>query len=151
MFQYTQWTSSANCTAGNDSSPPTVNTIANEEDLVSLEGDTIFHKIIRRELPADIVFEDEHVMAFKDINAAAPHHILIIPKTVSIESLRSAKDDDAQLLGRMLLCARNIAADIGLNDSGYRIVLNSGEAACQTVFHIHMHLLGGRDFTWPPG
>ena len=118
---------------------------------MSLEGDTIFHKIIRREIPAEIVFEDQDVLAFKDINAVAPHHILVIPKTVSIESLRSAKEEDAELLGKMLLAARRIAADLGLDDSGYRVVINSGEQACQTVFHIHMHLLGGREFTWPPG
>ena len=118
---------------------------------MSLEGTTIFHRIIRGEIPAQIVYEDESVLAFRDINAVAPDHVLFIPKTKSIPRLADIQAIDCELLGRMLLAVRTVAEQLGLSESGFRVVLNSGEGAGQTVFQLHMHLLGGRDFSWPPG
>ena len=112
--------------------------------------DTIFSKIIRKEIPADIVFESETLLAFKDINPQAPVHILIIPKKV-MRDVSAAEDQDAALLGELLLCARDIAREQNLEEGGYRLVINTGAKAGQTVFHLHLHLLAGRDFDWPPG
>lgn len=112
--------------------------------------DTIFSKIIRKEIPAEIVFESEDLIAFRDINPQAPVHILVVPKK-TIAGISAAGDADQVLLGRMLLAARDIAAKEGLNASGYRLVINNGERAGQSVFHLHLHILGGRDFGWPPG
>jgi histidine triad (HIT) family protein len=109
---------------------------------------TLFEKIIARQIPADIVYEDEHTIAFRDINAQAPTHVLVVPKRV-IPRLDAAEDADAELLGRCLLTVGRVAAQAGL--SGYRVVINNGEEAGQTVFHLHLHLLGGRRFRWPPG
>ncbi|MCL4147803.1 UNVERIFIED_CONTAM: hypothetical protein GTU68_027784, partial [Idotea baltica] len=117
----------------------------------SLEGDSIFHKIIRKEIPAEIVYEDQDILAFKDVNPVAPTHILIIPKAKSIESLRSVDPSDCELLGQMLLVAKDIAKESGCDENGYRIVINAGEGAGQTVFQLHMHLLSGRELQWPPG
>lgn len=111
-------------------------------------SDTIFAKIIRGELPADKVYEDDDVLAFKDIHPAAPVHILVIPKK-PIVNLYDAGDEDALVLGKVLLAARKVAEDQDLD--GFRLVINNGEAAGQTVFHIHAHVLGGRDLSWPPG
>lgn len=110
--------------------------------------ETIFSKIIRREIPAKIVFENDDVLAFNDINPQAPTHILIIPKK-PIKDVASSKDGDSDLLGKLLLAARDIAKEFGL--SSYRIVTNNGADAGQSVFHLHLHLLGGRQFSWPPG
>jgi len=110
--------------------------------------DTLFAKIIRREIPAEIVYEDEHVLAFRDINPQAPVHILVIPKR-PIPQLAAATDGDQALLGHWLLTARHIAAAQGLE--GYRIVINNGSEGGQTVFHLHLHILGGRLMAWPPG
>ena len=110
---------------------------------------TLFKRIIDREIPADIVYEDELSLAFRDINPQAPTHILIIPKK-EIVSVAEATEDDAQLLGHLLIVARKLAEQLNLT-SGYRIVTNSGRDAGQTVFHLHVHLLGGRPFGWPPG
>ena len=112
-------------------------------------SETIFSKIIRREIPADIVFEDDLCLAFRDVNPQAPTHILIIPKK-PIPKLAEATDEDRTLLGHLLLKTRDIAADLGLGDA-YRIAINNGEEAGQTVFHLHLHLLAGRPFSWPPG
>lgn len=112
--------------------------------------DTVFHKIIRREIPATIVFEDERVIAFRDINPVAPVHILVVPKK-TIPSLREASPEDGDLLGYLFLTASQIARDEGISESGYRVVVNSGEHGGQSVFQLHLHLLGGRDFPWPPG
>lgn len=112
--------------------------------------DTIFSKIIRREIPANIVYENERVLAFRDISPKAPTHILIIPK-VLIKDIASAKPEQQNLLGEMLLVAKELASKEGLEGKGYRLVINNGESAGQTVFHLHLHLLGGRDFSWPPG
>ncbi len=112
-------------------------------------GDTLFGKIIRREIPADIVYEDDLCLAFRDIAPQAPVHILLIPKQ-PIPKLAEAQAEDQQLLGHLLLTVKRIAEQEGLTD-GYRTVINTGERGGQTVFHLHIHLLGGRDLTWPPG
>ena len=112
-------------------------------------SETIFDKIIRKEIPADIVYEDELCLAFKDVNPQAPIHILIIPKK-AIAKVADANNDDQNVLGHMLLMAGKIAKDLGVNDA-FRLVVNNGEEAGQTVFHLHIHLLAGRDFSWPPG
>lgn len=111
---------------------------------------TIFERIIAREIPADIVYEDDQCLAFRDISPQAPHHILIIPKRV-IPRLGEATETDAPLLGHMLIVAGRIADAEGLKDSGFRLVINHGRDGGETVPHLHMHLLGGRQLTWPPG
>ena len=111
---------------------------------------TIFQKIIDKEIPAKIVFEDEHVLAFRDINPQAPVHVLVIPKR-PIASLAEAQDDDRELLGRLLLAARDVARQEGLDEGGYRIVANTGDNGGQTVDHLHIHVFGGRRMGWPPG
>ena len=111
--------------------------------------ETIFDKIIRKEIPADIVYEDELCLAFKDVNPQAPIHILIIPKK-AIAKVTDAKNDDQNVLGHMMLMAGKIAEDLGVKDA-FRLVVNNGEEAGQTVFHLHIHLLAGRSFSWPPG
>ncbi len=112
--------------------------------------DTIFSKIIRKEIPAQIVFESETVLAFRDIQPQAPTHILIIPKT-PIKNLSTANAEQQALLGELLLTASNLAREFKLEQGGYRVVINNGEQAGQTVFHLHMHLMAGRSFDWPPG
>jgi histidine triad (HIT) family protein len=112
-------------------------------------ADTLFSKIIDREIPAEIVFEDDLCLAFRDINPQAPVHILIIPKK-PIAKLTDAADGDRELLGHMLLAANAIAKQQDIGDA-YRLVVNNGAAAGQSVFHLHIHILGGRSFTWPPG
>jgi histidine triad (HIT) family protein len=112
-------------------------------------SDTIFSKIIRKEIPADIVYEDDLTLAFRDVNPQAPVHILIIPKQ-PIVSIDTATDADADLLGKLLLTTKRVATQQGL-DEGYRIVINTGKDGGQTVFHLHLHLLGKRIMTWPPG
>jgi len=110
---------------------------------------TIFKKIIDREIPADIVYEDELCMAFNDVSPQAPVHILVIPKK-EIVSLAEADDDDVALLGHLLVAVKKIAAEQGL-DNGYRTIINTGQGVGQTVFHLHVHLMGGRSLNWPPG
>jgi histidine triad (HIT) family protein len=111
--------------------------------------DTIFGKIIRREIPADIVHEDELCLAFKDINPQAPVHILVIPKQ-AIAKLSDAESDDHRLMGHLLLTAKRVAEKAGLGN-GYRVVINTGNDGGQTVDHLHLHILGGRQMQWPPG
>lgn len=106
--------------------------------------DTIFGKIIRREIPADIVFEDDHVLAFKDVNPQAPVHLLIIPKNEAIPTLNDAGERHQMLLGHMLLTASKLAAEHGIAESGYRLIMNCNEEGGQTVYHLHLHLVGGR-------
>ena len=113
-------------------------------------GDTIFGKIIRKEIPAEVVHETETVLAFRDISPVAPSHILIIPKK-PISSVASATQEDKELLGELLLEAAAIARREGLEEDGYRIVTNIGRNGGQTVFHLHLHILGGRPCLWPPG
>ena len=115
-----------------------------------MTSDTIFSKIIRREIPANIVYESETVLAFTDINPQAPTHVLIIPKK-SLRDLHSAMPEDKTLLGELLFAAGEVAKSFGLLNDGYRIVINNGAQAGQTVFHLHLHVLGGRNFDWPPG
>ena len=112
-------------------------------------GDTLFGKIIRREIPADIVYEDEHLLAFRDINPQAPIHVLLIPKK-EIPRLVDATAEDAALLGHLMLTANKIAQQLGVGDA-FRLAVNNGADAGQSVFHLHLHILAGRAFTWPPG
>lgn len=112
-------------------------------------SDTIFTKIINREISADIVYEDDRALAFKDINPQAPTHILVIPKK-PIPQLAQAEEGDQDLLGHLLLIVKQIAAQAGL-DNGYRVVINNGSDGGQTVDHLHLHILGGRSMQWPPG
>lgn len=112
-------------------------------------SDTIFSKIINREIPADIVYEDNRALAFNDINPQAPTHILVIPKK-PIPQLAFAEDTDQDLLGHLLLIVKQVAAEAGLQN-GYRVVLNNGTDGGQTVDHMHFHILGGRSMQWPPG
>jgi len=112
-------------------------------------SETIFDKIISKEMSAEIVYEDDECLAFKDVNPQAPIHILIIPK-ISIAKIADADTDDQSMLGHLLLKAGEIAEDLGVKDA-FRLVINNGEEAGQTVFHLHVHLLAGRPFNWPPG
>lgn len=111
--------------------------------------DTLFQKIIDREIPADIVYEDDTSLVFKDINPVAPVHLLIIPKK-HIDKISNAKKEDQNLMGHLLLVAVKVARQLGIEDS-FRLVVNNGEGAQQSVFHLHIHLISGREFTWPPG
>jgi len=111
---------------------------------------TLFERIIAREIPADIVYEDEHVLAFRDINPAAPVHVLVVPKLL-ITGVAAAEPRHAELLGRVLLAAAEVARRECLEDGGYRLVINNGVDAGQSVFHLHCHVLGGRKLSWPPG
>ncbi|WP_040548770.1 histidine triad nucleotide-binding protein [Pedosphaera parvula] len=111
---------------------------------------TLFEKIIARQIPADIVYEDDLVLAFRDIKPGAPAHALIVPKKV-IPRIADAKPDDAKLLGHLLLKAAEVADKLGVKDSGYRLVINNGPHAGESVPHLHCHILGGRDLAWPPG
>ncbi len=113
--------------------------------------DTLFGKIIRREIPADIVFEDDDVLGFRDINPQAPLHVLFIPKRQPLPTLDAASEADAPLLGKLLLTAAAFARSEGYADSGYRCVLNCNRDGGQTVYHLHVHLLAGRPLHWPPG
>ena len=108
----------------------------------------LFCRIVRREIPATLVHEDEHTLAFRDIDPKAPTHVLVIPK-VHVPSLDEASD--AEMLGRLMLVAKSLAAAEGIASEGYRTVVNTGANAGQTVFHIHLHLLAGRGLAWPPG
>ena len=110
---------------------------------------TLFEKIINREIPADIVYEDELSLAFKDIKPQAPTHILIIPKK-PIEKLSDASIEDQALLGHLMLVAGKIAEQLNL-DNTFRIIINNGAGAGQSVFHLHLHLMSGRPLSWPPG
>jgi histidine triad (HIT) family protein len=112
--------------------------------------DTLFAKIARGEIPAQIVYQDEAVTAFHDINPVAPTHILIVPNKI-IPTMNDATDDDAALLGRLLLTAQKLARQVGVAEDGYRLVLNCNPDGGQSVYHLHIHLLGGRKMTWPPG
>lgn len=112
--------------------------------------DCIFCKIIGGEIPSEKVYEDDDVFAFRDINAKAPLHVLIIPKK-HIGMINDLAEQDSETVGKLFLAAKKIAADEGYSEDGYRVVMNCGEAAGQTVFHIHLHLLAGRTLTWPPG
>lgn len=113
-------------------------------------GDTIFGKIVRREIPADIVYENDDVLAFKDLNPQAPVHVLFVPKR-ALATLNEATSADAELLGKLMLAAADYAKAQGFDQEGYRVVVNCNEHGGQTVFHLHLHLLAGRRMHWPPG
>jgi histidine triad (HIT) family protein len=113
-------------------------------------SDTIFSKIIRREIPADIVYEDEEILAFRDINAQAPTHVLFIPRR-PISTLNALEETDAVLVGKLVLAATGYAKSQGFSEDGYRLVINCNDLGGQTVFHLHLHLLAGRQMQWPPG
>ena len=111
--------------------------------------ETIFSRIIRREIPAEIVYEDDLAIAFKDVNPQAPTHILVIPKE-RIAQLADVESKEHALMGHLLLTVKRVAKLTGLNN-GYRVVINTGSDGGQTVNHLHLHILGGRQMTWPPG
>lgn len=110
---------------------------------------TIFSKIIEREIPADIVYEDEFCVAFRDVNPQAPTHVLLVPRK-EIPRLVDASPDDAMLLGHLMLAASKVAQQLGVQDA-FRLTVNNGAGAGQSVFHLHLHILAGRAFHWPPG
>ncbi len=112
-------------------------------------SDTLFKKIIDREISAEIIYEDDNCLVFKDINPVAPIHVLIIPK-IQIEKVSDAIKSDQDILGHLMLVAGEVARDLGVEDA-FRLVVNNGSGAQQTVFHLHIHLIAGREFTWPPG
>lgn len=114
------------------------------------EKDCLFCKILAGDIPADVVYESETAIAFRDINPQAPTHVLIIPRK-HIATINDLEEDDQAIVGSLYSAAKEIANQEGFADIGYRAVMNCNEAAGQTVFHIHLHLLGGRAFTWPPG
>ncbi|KAJ8287288.1 hypothetical protein GJAV_G00049820 [Gymnothorax javanicus] len=113
-------------------------------------GDTIFGKIIRKEIPATILYEDDQCIAFKDVAPQAPVHFLVVPKK-PIPQLSKAEDEDTALLGHLMTVGKKCAAEQGLQQKGYRVVLNEGPDGGQSVYHIHLHILGGRQMNWPPG
>ncbi len=113
-------------------------------------ADTIFAKILRGDLPADIVHEDELCIAFRDINPQAPVHVLVIPRK-EMQSINEMSDADEGLVGHLFSVARELATQLGVSETGFRLVINNGIDAGQTVSHLHVHLLGGRSLTWPPG
>lgn len=113
-------------------------------------SDTLFTKIIKREIPAKIEYEDDFVLAFHDIEPQAPLHVLIVPKK-QIPTINDLSENDIELMGRIVYAAKIIAKNNGISDDGYRLVFNCNKGAGQSVFHIHCHLLGGRKFGWPPG
>lgn len=115
-----------------------------------MASDTIFKKIINKEVPAEIVYEDEEIIAFKDISPKAPIHILIIPKE-NISTLNDTDATDDRLLGRLLLTAKKIAAKMEFAHKGYRVVINCNKDGGQEIYHLHLHLLAGRQLQWPPG
>jgi len=113
-------------------------------------ADCIFCKIANKEIPSEIVYEDDKVIAFKDLDPQAPVHVLVIPKK-HISTLNDIKEEDFNLIGHIYNTIKNLAKDMGIDEEGYRVVSNCGEFGGQSVFHIHFHLLGGRKFSWPPG
>lgn len=112
--------------------------------------DCLFCKIVSGDIPAEILYQDEQVLAFRDISPQAPTHILIIPKR-HITTINDIAEEDAKLIGQMVLTAKKLAAQEGLAEDGYRLAMNCNENGGQSVYHIHLHLLGGRRMTWPPG
>lgn len=115
-----------------------------------MADDCIFCKIIRKEIPANIAYEDDELLAFHDIHPAAPVHILIIPK-LHVAKVGEFSDENFHVVPKMMAASKRLAQDQGILDDGYRLVLNSGDNGGQTVYHVHMHLLGGRVMRWPPG
>jgi histidine triad (HIT) family protein len=114
------------------------------------DPDCLFCKFVSGEIPADIVHETDQVLAFRDINPQAPTHVLIIPRK-HIPTVNDLRDADTDIVGQLFAAARDIAKVEGIDKPGFRMTMNCNKAAGQTVFHLHLHLLGGRNFTWPPG
>jgi len=110
----------------------------------------LFCNLLEKKIPADVVYEDEHTLAFRDIRPVAPTHVLVIPRK-HISAIHELSDADGDLMGKVILAARNVAKKLDLEAKGYRLVVNDGDQAGQTVHHIHVHVLGGRDMSWPPG
>ncbi|MDD9891423.1 MAG: histidine triad nucleotide-binding protein [Gammaproteobacteria bacterium] len=115
-----------------------------------MSDDCLFCKIIAGEIPATEVYRDDDVFAFEDINPTAPTHTLVIP-IKHLKDIAAAAEEDAELLGKLMLAANKIAAEKGLSEGGFRYVINTGRHGGQTVFHLHLHIIGGRQMTWPPG
>ena len=115
-----------------------------------IEPDCLFCRIVTGDVPADIVYESEDVIAFRDINPQAPTHVLVIPRR-HVATINDLEEGDASLVGKLYLAAKVVAAAEGIADVGYRTVMNCNEGAGQSVFHIHLHVLGGRSLNWPPG
>jgi histidine triad (HIT) family protein len=118
--------------------------------MTERDPDCLFCKIAAGEIPADVVYQDEHVVAFRDISPKAPTHVLLIPRR-HVASAKELGAQDGEMLGRLFSVAAQIARDAGVAESGYRLVTNVGSDAGQSVFHLHFHLLGGRSLSWPPG
>jgi len=113
--------------------------------------ETIFDKIIRKEIPSTVVFEDDDILAFRDVNPQAPTHILLIPKVrAGLTQISKAEESHQQILGKLMYTATKVAKQENLGN-GYRLVINDGVEGCQSVYHLHLHLIGGRQLTWPPG
>jgi len=117
---------------------------------IMLKNDCIFCKIIKGEIPCKKVFENNDILAFNDIKPQAPIHVILIPK-IHIEKISDINQSNSDITGKLVLAANKIALDLGINEKGYRLVFNCGRDSGQEVFHIHLHLLGGRSFHWPPG
>jgi histidine triad (HIT) family protein len=117
---------------------------------VKYDAGNIFARILRREVPANVVFEDDRCMAFRDASPQAPTHVLIVPKS-PIARLAEAKAEDEALLGHLVWAAAEVARRLGVAEDGFRVVINNGVRAGQSVYHLHLHVLGGRDLLWPPG
>ena len=115
-----------------------------------MSSDCLFCKILAGEIPADMVYESETAVAFRDINAKAPTHVLVIPRK-HISTINDIEQDDQEIIGSLFIAAKEIAAQAGIAEDGYRAVMNCNEDAGQSVFHIHLHVLGGRALAWPPG
>ncbi|XP_022817326.1 histidine triad nucleotide-binding protein 1-like [Spodoptera litura] len=114
------------------------------------EGETLFEKIINKEIPAEFVYEDEQCVVFHDVNPQAPTHLLVVPRK-PIPQLSKADDGDQDLLGHLLITARNVALGKGFDRTGFRLVINDGRHGAQSVYHLHVHILAGRQMKWPPG
>jgi histidine triad (HIT) family protein len=114
------------------------------------QGDTVFCKIARGEVDSDLVYEDEYCKAFEDMNPQAPTHILVIPRE-HLTNLFDVDEEKAELVGRLTVAARKVAEQEGLEEDGFRLVVNNGAGVGQSVDHLHLHVLGGREFSWPPG
>lgn len=115
-----------------------------------MTSDCLFCRIVAGEVPSTAVYQDDDIYAFRDINPAAPTHVLVIPRE-HLSGISAADNDHQALLGKLMIGARHIAKELGLEENGYRLVINNGEQGGQTVYHLHLHILGGRAMTWPPG
>eukprot|EP01006_Ploeotia_vitrea_P052278 TRINITY_DN67666_c15_g1_i1.p1 TRINITY_DN67666_c15_g1~~TRINITY_DN67666_c15_g1_i1.p1 ORF type:complete len:138 (-),score=19.58 TRINITY_DN67666_c15_g1_i1:314-700(-) len=124
--------------------------VAKAQTTAQEGGDTIFGKIIRREIPSKIVYEDDKCLAFHDVNPQAPVHVLIVPKK-PISGISKVQEGDAELMGHLMVKIPHVANLLGLQEDGYRLVVNDGKNGAQSVYHLHVHILGGRQMGWPPG